>query len=163
MVADAVKPNTEIVKVLEICRDIELASAELYKYFAEIFCDHEEMAALWRKTAKEEENHAMQFVLALKMRRERLVDTLAIDGSKAENVLNIVNSFSAAMRKNKPSMLVALRTAIKLEKGLVAFHMSTVACFVEESYKQLFVALMKADRNHIEALEEFYQQLAHAK
>ncbi len=157
------KIDMDTVKVLEICRDVELVSAELYNYFAEIFSDHAEMAELWRKTAREEEGHAMQFILALKMRREPLVAALAIDGSKAENALKIVKSLSAVMRKNKPSMLEALSAAIKLEKGLADFHMTSVASFVHENHRKLFSAMMLADREHLEALEKFYQRLASGK
>jgi len=163
MVADVVKTNAEVVKVLEICRDIELASGELYRYFAEIFSGHEAMAALWRKTATEEDNHAMQFVLAIKMRKETIIDTLSLDISRAENTLKVVKSLTDLVRKNKPSMHEALQAAIKMEKGLVGFHMATVAHFVHESHKKLFTAMMKADNEHIEALEKFYQRLAAAR
>jgi predicted class III extradiol MEMO1 family dioxygenase len=111
---DAGKNSADIVKVLELCRDVEAASAELYKYFAEIYSDHPELAALWRKTAKEEEDHAKQFVLALKMRREPFIDAIVIDGSKAENALKIVRSLNDMARKSPPGMLEALRAAIKL-------------------------------------------------
>lgn len=160
MVADGVNTNTEVVKVLEICRDIELASAELYRYFAEIFSDHEAMAALWRKTAIEEDNHAMQFIMAIKMRKETIVDTLTIDIRQAENALKIVTSLNDVVRKNKPSMLEALQVAIKMEKGLVGFHLATMGHFVQESHKKLFTAMMKADNEHVEALEKFYQRLS---
>jgi rubrerythrin len=157
---DTGKNSADIIKVLEICRDIEAASAELYSYFAEIYSDHQEMAALWRKTAKEEEDHAKQFVLALKMRREPFVEALVVDGSKAENALKIVRSLNDKARKSQPGMLEALRAAIKLEKGLADFHMTTAVHFVQESQKQLFLALMKADNEHVEALEKFYQRFS---
>ena len=157
MVANAV--NGETVKVLEICRDIELANAELYRYFAGIFRDHAEMAALWHKTAQEEENHAKQFVLAIAMRREQLVDALAIDSNTAENTLNFIKGIYDMVRVNKPSMLEALRSAITLEVNLGKFHMTTAVHFVEKSHRQLFAAMMKADKDHVEALREFYQRL----
>ena len=154
--------NVDIIKVLEICRDVELVSAELYNYFAEIFSEHEELAALWRKTAWEEESHAQQFALALKMRREPLVEAVAMAGRRAEHALNIVKSLNDVVRKNKPTMLEALRAAIKLEQGLAAFHMSTVASFVHESHKELFSAMMLADTDHVEALEKFSRRLSSA-
>jgi rubrerythrin len=162
MSATADKFNVDIIKVLEICRDVELVSAELYNYFAEIFSEHEELAALWRKTAQEEESHAQQFVLALKMRREPLVEAVVMAGSRAEHALNIVKSLYDVVRKNKPTMLEALRAAIKLEQGLAPFHMSTVASFVQESHKELFSAMMLADTEHVEALEKFSRRFSSA-
>jgi rubrerythrin len=155
---DAGKVDTEMIRVLEICRDIELSCAKLYRYFAEIFSSHQEMAELWRKTVKEEENHARQFVLAIKLCNEQIIDTLSLDGSTAKNMLSVVKSMHDEARKNKPSMLDSLRTAIKLEEDLAAFHMTTVANFVGESHKKLFSAMMSADKGHVEELREFYQR-----
>jgi len=159
MVANSAKIDGEIVRVLEVCRDIELSSAELYKYFAKIFCDHEEMAALWYKTAQEEENHAKQFILAITMRREQLVESLVIDSGTAESTLNFVRAIYDVVRVNKPSMLEALSSAITLEVNLSKFHMTTAVHFVEKTHRQLFAAMLKADKNHIEALREFHQRL----
>lgn len=154
---DAVKVDMEMIGVLGICRDVELACAKLYKNFAEIFSSHPEMAELWRKTAREEENHALQFVLAINLcREEMIVDSLSMDGSTAKNMRNIVKSMGDEARNNKPGMLDSLRTAIKLEEDLATFHMTTAVNFVEESHKKLFSAMMKADRKHLEELQEFY-------
>jgi rubrerythrin len=155
---DAVAVNTKTIRVLEICRDVELANAELYKYFAEIFNSQQELAELWRKTAREEENHALQFVLAINLCGEEMIDSLAVDDSVAKNMLHIVKSLSDEARKNKTSMLDALRTAIKLEENLATFHMTTAVNFVAESHKKLFAAMMKADKNHLADLREFYMR-----
>jgi len=40
------------------------------------------------------------------------------------------------------------------------FHMATAVHFVQESHKQLFLAMMKADNEHLEALEKLYQRLS---
>lgn len=160
MVADSVKVNMESLGVLAICRDIEKANAELYKYFAEIFSSHEEMAELWEKTAGEEENHANQFVLAIKLRREQVVDSFAVDGSSAKKMLNIIEGVSAEVRREKPSILESLLIAIKLEEDLAAFHMMSVVNFVEDQQKKLFTAMMKVDKDHVERMRRFYQRLS---
>lgn len=160
MAVDVVKVNMEAGKILEICRDIELVNAELYRYFAEIFKGHAEMAALWHKTADEEANHARQFVLAIKMRRDVMVDSLAIDGGKAQETLKIVNAYYASVQKTPPTMLDALAAAIKIEKGLASFHMTTAVNFTEARHKKLFTAMMEADRDHLDALQKFHRDLS---
>lgn len=155
---DAGKVNTEMIRVLEICRDVELSCAKLYRYFAEIFSSHQEMAELWSKTVREEENHARQFVLAIRLCEEQIIETLSIDGRTAKNMLNIVKSLHDEARKNKPSLLDSLRTAIKLEEDLAAFHMTTAVNFAEGNHKKLFSAMMNADKDHVEELREFYQR-----
>lgn len=159
MIDNPAAKNIEVVKVLEICRDIELVNAELYKFFAEIFSDDEEMANLWRKTAGEEENHALQFAMAINLRREQTVDTLFVDAGSAESALAYVRSINALVRESRPTMLEALRLAITLEINLSKFHMTAVGHFVEDGYKKLFAALMNADNNHLEALRVYYQRL----
>lgn len=159
MVDASGKKNLEAGRVLEICRDIESVNAQLYDYFAEIFSEDQEISELWRKTAREEENHARQFVLALKMRREQMVDTLYVDGSTAENTLSLVRAIYEEVRISRPTLIDALKSAITLEANLGKFHMTTVGHFVEESHKKLFSAMMKADKRHVEALKECYQRL----
>ena len=159
MVDDAAKINIDIMRVLEICRDIELACGELYNYYAEIFCNHEELAALWLKTAREEGNHARQFVLAINLQRQQVADSARIDGFTAKNMLNMIKTVYDGVRGKKPSMLEALSSAIKLEEKLQGCHMTTAVHFVEESHRQLFAAMMKADKDHIEALRRFHQRL----
>ena len=159
MAVDSPKTNMEIVKVLEICRDVELANAALYHYFAEIFSSDNEVAALWNKTALEEENHARQFVLGIKMRKEQIVEALSIDGSKAKDLLNFVKSLSAQMRTSPPDKVEALRIAINLEERLAGFHMTTVSGFADNNLKKLFTAMMKTDDHHVEKLHEMHRRL----
>lgn len=159
MAADAVKANMEIVKVLEICRDVELANAALYHYFAEIFSSDEELASLWHKTALEEENHAKQFVLGIKMRKEQIVESLSIDGSQAKDMLNFAKSLSAQVRTDPPDKVEALRIAINLEERLAGFHMTTVSGFADNNLKKLFAAMMKTDDHHVEKLHEMHKRL----
>lgn len=159
MAVDSTKTNMEIVKVLEICRDVELANAALYHYFAEIFSSDGELAALWRKTAEEEENHAKQFVLGIKMRKEQIVASLSVDGSKAKDMLSFVKALSAQVRRNPPDKVEALRIALNVEERLVGFHMATVSGFTDNNLKKLFAAMMKTDDHHVEKLHEMHQRL----
>lgn len=159
MVDHSTQRNEEVATVLEICRDIELASAELYEYFAEIFSDHREMAALWNKTAREEKKHALQFFVAMKLRREQIVGNLFVDSSTAGNTLSFVQSIYTMVKESPPTMLEALNVAITLEVNLGKFHMTTVGHFIDDSHKKLFTTMMNSDKKHVEALREFHQRL----
>lgn len=159
MSANSSKVSLDLVKVLEICRDVELANAALYHYFAEIFSSDAEVAALWSKTAGEEENHAKQFVLGIKMRKDQIVDSLSIDGTKAKDMLDFVKSLSAEVRNSPPDKVEALRIAINLEERLAGFHMTTVSGFTDNNLKQLFAAMMKTDDHHVEKLHEMQRRL----
>jgi rubrerythrin len=148
-----------VVRILEICRDIESYNAELYRYYGEIFSDNPEIAVLWKMTAMEEENHANQFVMAINLRKQGVVDSVNIDLYTAESTLEKVKSIYDGVRKTRPHILDAFRSAVALEEKLESFHMETVALFQDGTFKNLFTAMMKADKGHIAKLEAAYQKL----
>jgi len=63
------KLNRGELRILDICRDIELLNEQLYRHFAVLFSDDRELKALWTKTANEEANHAQQFELAIRAQK----------------------------------------------------------------------------------------------
>lgn len=149
----------QLVKVLEDCRDIEFCCAELYKFYADHFKSIPEISELWRKTAFEEENHAEQFTLAIKLQRQGAIEYVMMDPFKAANALNIVKSICDNVKKTKPNLEDALRSAIKLELKLSEFHTVAVASFADESFKKMFTAMMKADDYHLTKLQAAYDKL----
>jgi rubrerythrin len=148
--------NLQVIRILEASRDVELHLAELYRLFSELFSTDKLVSQLWIKTCQEEENHASQFVLAINLRKEMIVESVNMDLSHAENALALVKSVYEGVRENPPTVLDALRLAVKLEVKLSEFHMQTIANFTDGSMKNVFTAMMKADQKHIEALEEAY-------
>jgi len=150
--------SLEVVTLMQICRDIETYCAEIYHVYAERFGDDEELRELWSKTFAEEENHARQFVLAISMRREGAVVSLNLDKVRALQVLEMVKSIYSSTLAHLPSKLDALRAAINLEKKLAEFHLAVIAEFQDESLKQLFQAMMLADNQHLQAIENLYRK-----
>jgi rubrerythrin len=148
----------DIVRIMELCRDIEMYNAELYKFYAEIFSADEEISKLWSKTALEEESHMNQIVMAIGMREQWHVASVKVDIFRAENTLRMVKSIYDGVRLNRPSLIDALRSAIKLEHNLDTFHMSNVATFKDGNLNELFKSLMNADREHIGMLESLYRK-----
>lgn len=151
--------NMELVRIMEVCRDIELWCAELYKFYADHFKDNPEISELWKKTADEEDNHANQFTLAIKLRRQGAIDSVMMDPFRAENTLNVIKSIYDGVRHTKPSLEDALRSAIKLEHKLAEFHSVAITCFVDDSFKKMFTAMMKADDYHIGKLQAAYEKI----
>lgn len=148
----------DIVQMLERCRDIELQCNELYHCLAEAFHDDAVVSSLFLKTAKEEDNHANQFVLAIKMSRMGAIDTVAIDPERAADILQRIGSFLRSVRERTPLLADALRAAIAIEERMEIYHLDAIASFANVSYRQLFEACMKADQHHVEALRALYRQ-----
>lgn len=57
--------SVDTMVVLGKCAEIELKSMELYDLYADCFEHDVDVARMWRKVAREEENHANQFRLAV--------------------------------------------------------------------------------------------------
>jgi len=148
--------------LLEKCRDIELLCKELYDYFAELYSDNYNAVYIWRKTAMEEQNHADQFTLALKLRKD-LPCTVLTDATRVESVLSQLRIVIAKVKVEPPSLVDALNSAIKLEKHLSEFHIDCVAEFENESYRKMFNAMMSSDNEHIESLQDEYNKLTGSK
>jgi len=149
------------IRILDICRDIELASEQLYHYFSQIYCADDHIAVIWQKTAQEERNHANQFSLATKL-KFGMIDRINLDFANAEGMLTYARSVLDAARNKPPSLGDALRSAIELEEKLEGFHMDCLATFTEESYQQMFKAMMDADSGHIKTLRLAYSKLVMA-
>jgi hypothetical protein len=49
---------------LDACQEIEEIASKIYYFNADLFAHNDKISRLWRKTAIEEENHALQIVLA---------------------------------------------------------------------------------------------------
>ena len=155
-----IENSKDIQQTLELCEQIEHYNAKIYNHFAKVFADSPDMAALWHKTALEEENHALQFTLALKLRNLKVVEDVAMDRTKADTFLAHVKAVYDGVLAGTPSKFYALVTALNLEEKLAEFHANAVAVFVDESYRNLFTAMMKADKGHIETLQRAYNKLA---
>jgi rubrerythrin len=141
--------QADIIRIMEICRDIELSCAGLYHYYAEIFNDTPAVADMWKKTAHEEENHSYQFVLAINLRNKGVIEHVSIDQFHAESTLKRVTLLNETVRRDKPGLADALRTAIELEEKLAEFHAEAMASFTDESFRNMFSAMMKADNYHL--------------
>lgn len=144
-------------KILEKCREIELLCRDIYTCFAEIFADDPEAVTLWRKTAVEEQNHADQITLALKLRKG-LSCHVEIDCSQIDFRITQMQGYLETVKISPPTLKEALALAIKLERKISSFHLDEMMVFEDESIKKLFRAMMASDRNHVESLEAAYKE-----
>ncbi len=144
--------------LLEKCREVEMLCKELYDYFADLHSDNEDAVHLWRKTAAEEQNHADQFTLVLKLRKG-IACLVAVDSSKLDSILSQMRIVLTKVKAHPPTFQDALSSSIKLEKFLAEFHLGCVVEFEDNSYKKLFNAMMSSDQEHIASMQAAYDKL----
>jgi rubrerythrin len=135
-------------EVLVACRDLEMLMASLYDMLAKIHADVPSMAKLWSKTANEERNHAAQFGLVLDIRNEA-VEAVRVDLSEVGRMHRAVEMLCQECATRPPAVDDALRTAIAFEEALMDLHAHQVPIFTHDSHKNLFAAMMAADREHV--------------
>ena len=154
-----IESNRDVAQILDLCEQIERCNADIYRVFANLFNSDPEMAQLWNKTANEEENHALQFSLAKKLRNLKAVEDTTIDLTIAKNVLSFVKDLRTEFTGKDLSQIEAVLAALELEEKLAEFHACSVAIFVDNSFKKLFTAMLKADRQHIESIHKYHNRL----
>ncbi len=148
------------LEILEACRDIENIAEELYRHYAEIFKDNPRIKCMWERTADEEKNHAYQFELAIKLRKG-MIEGMNGDSFMVWNTLKFLRSLLDGIKKSKPSLSEALRSAIKFEEQLAQFHLSCMSFFREERYRNMFATVMAGDNEHVKCLQNEYENLLH--
>lgn len=148
--------------LLEKCREIELLCKELYDYFAHLYSDNEDAVTLWTKTAAEEANHAAQFTMALRLRKD-MPCLIVVDATKVESIILQFRGLIAKVKTDPPKFVDALNSSIKLEKYLADLHLDCVAMFEDDSYRKMFNAMMSSDNQHIESLQAEYDKLTGAQ
>jgi rubrerythrin len=138
--------------ILEKCREIELLSRDLYTCFAKTYVDSDEAVRLWHKTAREEQNHADQFSLALKLRKGLQIRT-GISQEKADDIIKKLQITINKVTQTPLPLIKALDFAVRLEHLLAELHLSCIAEFSDPSFQSLFNAMMSSDQEHIASLE----------
>lgn len=148
--------------LLEKCREIEFLCKELYEYFAVIHADNVDAARLWNKTTIEEQNHADQFTLLLKLRKG-LNCQVSVDPERIDKIIDTLKVVIARSKEQPPTFADALNSAIHLEKYLAEFHLSCVVVFEEISFKKMFDAMMLSDQEHIGSLQAAFDELENSR
>ena len=154
----AVKLPMAHLRFLEGCESFEAKTAELYHHFERLYAYDAGLARLWRKTALEEENHAQQFDLAIRLQGVGM-ERVRTDVSQAVTNLHRLEEFMEKIMASKPSPREALALAIRLEEQLSVLHMSSIVVFTDLKLKKLFEAMMDHDKDHVSVLRDALQNL----
>jgi rubrerythrin len=141
----------EVYRVVHACRDIELAMAGLYRALAEIHDYQPAIARMWRKTAREEDNHAAQFSLLLDAMPDA-ADRPAVDVRALDRLRQAIESTIEEFRLRSPSLREALVAVIDFEESMDHIHANHALVFTDSRCKRMFTAMMAADAGHVSQL-----------
>jgi rubrerythrin len=148
----------EVYRVLHACRAIENAMAGLYQALSEIHAYQPSLARLWRKTAREEENHAAQFSLLIDA-ITNAVERPAVDLGTLDDLRRAVERTVEEFRLRSPTPREALVAVIDFEEAMDHVHANHALVFTDSRYQRMFAAMMAADAGHVSELRAALRQL----
>ncbi len=137
--------------MLTACRSLELSMAGFYEQLATLHDHDHVMARLWKKTAREEMNHAAQFSLLLDTMNDTVAAAL-VAPSVVDRTRQSIENTIEEYRLHPPSPHEALVAAIDLEEAMADLHADQILVFANPRCKRLLAAMMAADRGHVAAL-----------
>jgi rubrerythrin len=132
--------------------------AGLYEALAALHDDDPAIERLWKKTAREEMNHAAQFALLI----ETMSDTVSaslVAPTTLEQIRAAIENTIEEYRLRPPSVREALVAAIDFEESMSALHADQILVFANPQFKALLAAMMAADRGHVAALQAALSRL----
>jgi len=150
--------DDEALRVIELCRAIELAMAGLYETLAELHARDGRAARLWRKTAREEHNHAAQLSLLLEAMSE-CIEVPTGDAAALAALALAIETTIEEIRLHPPTVREALGFAIDFEEWMDRAHAHQAVTFSEPRCHQMFLAMMAADRGHVASLRMALRRL----
>jgi rubrerythrin len=150
--------SIEKMFILDQCALIETKCADMYRYLAQKYASIPELAALWIKTANEEDNHAMQFQILKKTKGRGIIDVAADCSSVSEGLKKVESLFNQIMHSSF-SPVEAVQLALKLESYLGRFHSASVTICNDEATQNLLKAMMANDLGHENMLKEMLDKL----
>jgi rubrerythrin len=148
----------ELRRVLLGCRAAELAMAALYAALADLHAHAPEIARLWRKTAREEENHAAQFSLLIDG-IPHSIQASALDVQTLDDLCSTVAATADEYRRRSPSVRDALAAMIAREETLDRIHAHQAMVFTDSRHQRMFAAMMAADADHVAELRRALNKL----
>jgi rubrerythrin len=147
-------------EVISTCASIERTVAGYYFLLSKINHKDHFLSRLLKKTGEEEENHERQFLLAAKIARgKHAVICAEISLDKARSTLETVINLGEVLSDESLPPVKALEIMIDLEEKLSEFHAHTAVSCQDDSFSQMFKAMMANDNDHVEALERHLERL----
>ena len=138
--------------VLETCARIEGTVAKVYRVLAGAHVSSPMLVGLWRKTADDEDSHERQIRFVIDNYDETKNVILVVPG-RAETGLKAAEAVLAAIDKNMPAPVPALKMALELEELFKVFHAENATLHTDPTLKTLFATLKTGDDHHIGALK----------
>lgn len=148
-----------ISQVLTLLVDVEVAMAELYAWYAHLFCDNPAAVSFFTRLEQDEYSHRDQvrFQVNLVSKNRSLYADVDIGLQELRAAIAAVE----AHRSGPPptSLSEAVAFALTMERSAVEQHYRTATVQANPEMAQFLKALTSGDRFHVDAIETFARDL----
>lgn len=148
----------EKLKVLDICQHIHKHAEGFYQYLAEVHQNHREIARMWGVLAVDKCNHSDTFKMANRLKGDGISE-IYISADMATKILIKMKTIPKEDRHHPPSVVDALRFAIKMEDKLNSVHFRHVVKFFCEKDMALMTSSLKSNVSIVHMMTEEYVNL----
>lgn len=147
--------SPEQLKVLDVCRQIHSYAEEFYQHLAEIHRDQHSIARIWGLLAVDKCNHSDTFKMANRLKGEGISE-ISMPSETATALLAKMKSIPEGVRSSTPSVLEALRFAIKMEENLTRVHFCHVVRFYSQQDMDMLASSLKSSSGIMHMMTEEY-------
>ena len=147
-----------MVKFINTCAQIEEMAAKVYHEFSRnSHCDAE-LAAIWRKMARDEEDHAHQLRLVLRLSANEILDNINDKCPNPDELSTRLEQILKEARQGNQELLDMLKVAVVLEKEFRRVHVAAALVFKDQHLLKMFEMLAAADDVHVEDLQLYIKR-----
>jgi len=139
---------------LNDCCKIELLASRIYQHFAAQGNFPERLRETFAQLARDEEDHARQFDLALELPEGALGDVKRIAWERIAAGLDRIRARFQDLHHEPCTAEQALKTALQLEKDFIRIHLDNSLYIEDQRIRRLFAGLARADEEHLATLRE---------
>jgi len=139
---------------LNDCCKIELLASRIYQHFAAQIEFPDRLRSTFNLLARDEEDHARQFDLALELPGRLVGNVHRIAWERVAAGLELARSEFHDLHLRRYTPEDALRLALKLEKDFIRIHLDNAVYIPDERIRSLFEGLARADEDHLATLRE---------
>ncbi len=144
-----------MLKFLNKCAQIEETAALIYHEFSgNAKCD-ETLALVWEKMARDEEDHAKQLKLAMRLPVRDIFKSAGANSPNPETLNELACSILVRAKEDSYTLLNMLKDAVLLEKEFRKIHATYAIEFKDPSLLETFKRLARADEEHLKALDDY--------
>ena len=145
---------------LNICSKIEETAGKIYRQLATSAKLSLAVKQTLEEMANDEDDHASQLQLALRLPENMAVTSSAAMLQQATQLLEQAEHILRTATETKVTDQQAIKIGIKLEENFCQAHIANSFEFTDDRFRSMFAAMARADAEHCQRLKDLQAGLS---